>query len=346
MVVHSPIQSGVLPYKADSCEPLRQAAEKGQISLHTFARGGYPGKKIPGNMLEGIKSIGFWDAHHDQNWGLPFHRNEGIEITFLETGMLNFEVKNEKYHLNPGAITITRPWIEHKLGNPLISPSKLHWLILDVGVTTPHQEWKWPDWIVLTEEDLGMLTLFLRQTEKMVCGVDKAIGNAFIQTGRIVMKDDISEKESEIRLLINNLFIHLLEIFRKGAYPLDKSLIEAKRTVEYFIEDLENAYDHPWTLDMMARYCHLGKTRFSAFFRELTNASPIEYLNRLRIEKAMEKIRNENLSITEIAYSTGFSSVHYFSNVFRKINGYSPRNYQKIGKKAETPPAPNKRYHW
>jgi YesN/AraC family two-component response regulator len=43
----------------------------------------------------------------------------------------------------------------------------------------------------------------------------------------------------------------------------------------------------------------------------------------------MEMIKKENLPITEIAYSSGFSSVQYFSNVFRKINGTSPRNFQK-----------------
>ncbi len=110
---------------------------------------------------------------------------------------------------------------------------------------------------------------------------------------------------------------------------MDETLIEAKRTVEFFIEDLNNTYNHQWTLHLMAGYCHLGKTRFSTFFKELTNLSPIEYLNRLRIGKSMEMIKKDNVPITEIAYSSGFSSVQYFSNVFRKINGTSPRNFQQ-----------------
>ncbi len=318
-----------LPHVPDSCKSLKTAAEKGEIFLHTFARGTYPGVKIPGNMLKGIKSIGFWDAQNEQNWGLPFHRNEGIEIAYLETGILNFEVRNKKFGLYPGSITITRPWIEHKLGSPLISPSKLHWLILDVGVSAPHQSWKWPDWIILTQQDLEMLTIFLRQTEKYVCGANKAIGDAFIQIGHIAQNEEVTEKESELRLLINTILINLLGIFKKGTFPLDETLIEAKRTVGFFIEDLNNTYNHPWTLDLMAGYCHLGKTRFSTFFKELTNLSPIEYLNRLRIGKSMEMIKRDNVSITDIAYSSGFSSVQYFSNVFRKINGASPRSFQQ-----------------
>lgn len=319
----------VLPHVPDSCEPLNKAAGKGEILLHTFARGTYPGIRIPDDVLVGIKSIGFWDAHNDQHWGLPFHRNEGIEIAFLETGLMQFEVRNEKFSLYPGAITITRPWIEHKLGNPLIPRSKLHWLILDVGVSAPHQPWKWPDWIMMTRRDLEMLTVFLRQTEKYVCGSNREIGEAFVQIGQIVMHEDVVQKESELRLLINHILIHLLGIFSKGTYPLDESLAEARRTVALFIEDLNNTYHHPWTLDGMARYCHLGKTRFSTWFKELTNLSPIDYLNRLRITKSMEMIKNNHASITEIAWSSGFSSVQYFSNVFRKINGFSPRSYQQ-----------------
>lgn len=318
-----------LPHVPDSCKSLKKAAEKGDILLHTFARGTYPGVKIPGDKLKGIKSIGFWDARNEQNWGLQFHRNEGIEITFLETGHLNFEVRNEKFGLYPGSITITRPWIEHKLGSPLISPSKLHWLILDVGVSAPHQNWKWPDWIILTQRDLEMLTTFLRQTEKFVCAANRAIGDAFIQIGHIAQHMEVTEKESELRLLINNILVNLLEIFKNGSLPLDETLIEAKRTVDFFIEDLNNTYNHPWTLDLMAGYCHLGKTRFSTFFKEITNLSPIEYLNRLRIGKSMEMIIKDNVPITEIAYSSGFSSVQYFSNVFRKINGTSPRSFQQ-----------------
>jgi AraC-like DNA-binding protein len=317
-----------LRYRSDTCKPLRKAAERGEISMHTFARGNYPGIKIPSEILPGIKSIGFWDAQNEQNWGLGFHRNEGIEITFLESGILNFEVRSEQYMLYPGAITITRPWIEHKLGNPQISPSKLHWLILDVGVTSPHQDWKWPDWIILTPEDLELLTIFLRQTEKMVCTAGKAISDSFIQIGQISAKENVAGRESELRLLINNILLNLLEVFKKGTVPLDKSLTEAKRTVEFFLDDLEKTFAHPWTLDLMAEYCHLGKTRFSSFFRELTNASPVEYLNRLRISKATEMMKDEQQSITDIAYSCGFSSLHYFSNVFRKFSGLSPRGFR------------------
>lgn len=86
------------------------------------------------NNFPGITSIGYFSGAGAQNWGAESQRNEGLEITFLETGSMAFSVESKNYELRPGHFTITRPWQLHKLGAPNISPGKLHWLILDVGV--------------------------------------------------------------------------------------------------------------------------------------------------------------------------------------------------------------------
>ena len=67
----------------------------------------------------------------------------------------------KKYSLKPGHLTITRPWQPHSLGNPHIGPNRLHCIILDVEVRRPHQSWNWPDWIILTRNDLKQLTALL-----------------------------------------------------------------------------------------------------------------------------------------------------------------------------------------
>jgi len=42
--------------------------------------------------LPKVKSLAYWDAHELQDWGLGWHRNEGIELTFLESGSLDFGI--------------------------------------------------------------------------------------------------------------------------------------------------------------------------------------------------------------------------------------------------------------
>jgi hypothetical protein len=115
-----------------------------------------------------VKTVGFWDAEHDQQWGLDWHRNEGLELTYLERGTLAFGVDDHQYALHPDDLTITRPWQPHRVGTPHVTAGRLHWVILDVGVRHPHHAWRWPGWLVLTKADIQELTNFLRQNEQPV----------------------------------------------------------------------------------------------------------------------------------------------------------------------------------
>ena len=82
-------------YAADTCVPLVQAAKAGQVRHQALVCGHYPGQKLPRGALPGVKTVGFWDADHPQDWGLDWHRNEGIELTFLETGRLAYSVDGQ-----------------------------------------------------------------------------------------------------------------------------------------------------------------------------------------------------------------------------------------------------------
>ena len=77
-----------------------------------------------------------------------------LYLLFLATGAMSFTVDLRRYDLFAGSLTITRPWQLHKLGHPNIGPGRLYWLILDVGVRRPNQEWRWPNWVMLQREDL------------------------------------------------------------------------------------------------------------------------------------------------------------------------------------------------
>ena len=71
----------------------------------------------------------------------------------------------------------------------------------------------------------------------------------------------------------------------------------------------------------------LSKSTFKHIFKEVTGRPPIRYLIDLRITRAKQLIREENLNMTQIAASLGFHSVHYFSRYFKKATGLSPTQY-------------------
>lgn len=316
-------------YNADSCEPLEAAWIKEEIEMQALARGNYPGRRLLKNDLSGMKSIGYWNARTKQNWGLDYHRNEGIEICLLESGTLDFDLNNKTYKLIPNTLTITRPWIRHKLGSPEITPSKLHWFILDVDVTQPHQVWKWPDWIVLNANDLAKLTDILRRNEQPVWQVGNSIKEGFVEIGNRIKANDSRYLDTRIKILINQILIQLLELFTLEKPELNDDLIQSKRSVELFLGNLVSMLDEEWTLLKMAEYCGLGTTQFSKYTLEITNASPMNYLNNLRISQAKDLLEHASeKSITDIAFECGFSSIQYFSQVFRKHYKRSPKAFR------------------
>lgn len=317
-------------YHADSCEPLVESVAKGELEFSALARGTYPGKPLPKGVLPGLRSVGFWDAVDQQNWGLPWHRNEGVELTWLETGSLSFQLEKGEYFLNPGDLTITRPWQPHRLGNPHIGIGRLHWLILDVGVRQPHQDWRWPQWLVLSSADMADLTEYLRGNEDRVFHADKDTEQCFLKLSKAVASEDLGGQISRIAVYINDLFLHLLEMYRDQQVQVHDSLTTTHRSVSIFLESLPGNCGEEWTLEAMSEKCGLGVTSFVRYCRKITNQTPMQYLSTIRVERAAEMLLSDaDKSVIEIAFECGFSSSQYFSTAFKRHFHCSPREYRK-----------------
>ena len=280
-----------------------------------------------------MNSIGYWDAIGKQNWGLDWHRNEGIELTFLETGSMAFQLENQQYNLQPDDLTITRPWQPHKVGNPHIDAGKLYWVILDVEVRRPNQTWKWPKWLVLKKEDMSELTNLLRHNEHPVWHATHEIRRCCQKIGEAVKKDENGNNISLITVYLNELFLHVLYMLRARNIRLNPSLSSTHRTVELFFNDLKSNMEtlsHPWTVENMAEQCGLGVTSFVHYCKQLYNMTPGIYLNQLRVETAASLLKKSpEINITEAAFSCGFSSSQYFATVFKRYKGCSPKEYRE-----------------
>ena len=329
----TPIYRGLKSrFQIDSCAPQSAAVRGGRIQLHALTKGHYPGVLMHPSQLPGINSIGFWSGSGTQDWGLEAHRNEGMEICFLETGTMTFSVEAKNCELRSGHFTITRPWQLHKLGDPNIGPGKLHWLILDLGVRRPNQEWRWPRWVTLTPDDKAELTRKLRLNENAVWDSSPEIAASFRGLSECVIKWSQPQIESRMITLLNQLLVCILTALTEQQQHQNVELTSRRRTVKLFLQDLaanEASSSEPWTLAQMATHCGMGITAFSKYCRQLVNNGPVEYLNQCRLERAAHLLKeNPTLPVTTIAFQSGFNSSQYFATVFRRRFHLTPRAYR------------------
>ena len=82
------------------------------------------------------------------------------------------------------------------------------------------------------------------------------------------------------------------------------------------------------TVEELSQVAHMSVSNFYRVFKHETGMSPVNYVNIERIRRAMEMLRNPQVSIKEVYLRCGFQNRSYFNRLFRKVSSLSPNEYQ------------------
>ena len=91
---------------------------------------------------------------------------------------------------------------------------------------------------------------------------------------------------------------------------------------------IDREFAHPLNVEDLARGVHMSARHLSREFRRVYGEPPYSYLMTRRIERAMTLLRRGDLSITDICFAVGFSSLGTFSTRFSELVGVSPSAYR------------------
>ncbi|WP_239140605.1 helix-turn-helix transcriptional regulator [Actinoplanes campanulatus] len=92
---------------------------------------------------------------------------------------------------------------------------------------------------------------------------------------------------------------------------------------------IDRYYTEPLDVEQLARSVHMSAGHLSRRFRSAFGESPYSYLMTRRIERAMTLLRRGDLSVTEVCFAVGCSSLGTFSTRFSELVGVSPSVYRK-----------------
>lgn len=96
---------------------------------------------------------------------------------------------------------------------------------------------------------------------------------------------------------------------------------------------------HAWTLQELADISHMSRSAFARSFKDQVGVPPLEYLIHWRMRLAREALRQNTMSISELASRTGYRSESAFSTAFRRVVGVSPKKFRDRARQPDRQPA-------
>jgi YesN/AraC family two-component response regulator len=178
--------------------------------------------------------------------------------------------------------------------------------------------------------EVGQLLLQLIQLPILFCQLEEPSAGKIVTRflGRLERCETLEES-------LDAFISHMNEILRLIAARKPYS-----KEVQELIAYIDAQYDRDITVGELASLIHLSPNYISSLFKKETGLGIIDYLNRVRVEKAGELLMNTSLKSYEVAEKVGFSDHSYFSRVFKRWKGCTPREYRnRWGEPAEWKPS-------
>ncbi len=147
---------------------------------------------------------------------------------------------------------------------------------------------------------------------------------AGIIVDKLVAMNDASDPQRLPMLLDVLINLGSDEVSTVGKYEKPDRVADRIKMVKLYVSC---NYNRDVTLADVADFVSMNRASFSTFFKKSVGMGFVDYLNKFRVERAQELLREGKSSIAEVGYSVGFSSASYFNRVFKKFTGQAPSQY-------------------
>ena len=107
---------------------------------------------------------------------------------------------------------------------------------------------------------------------------------------------------------------------------------EEKALLQKFTEYVDQHIGTEISIDDLAAHLNMSRTKFYREFNKLTDQSPVELINQIKVNRAAALLLNQRMSVSEVAFETGFSTLSYFTKVFTKYFDMTPSEYIRQNK--------------
>lgn len=258
---------------------------------------------------------------------VPYHWHNEIEIIYVEKGSINININSKTNILNEGEIIFINSEDLHQINSFNNTVSRYYALVFS------------PELLSFESNDycqISYIKPLLNQSLKLPQNIDKNKDYSIKVIN--LFKEILEEYKSQDFGWYLNIKICLYKLL--SIFAREKLLIEINsdlRNISYKEAQIKKAIEYIHTnfnkkiyIDDIASTIGLNTQYFCRFFKSIIGKTPIEYINRYRINVASEYLQKNDASIIEVCFKVGFENQSYFIKLFKEYNNMTPLEYKKL----------------
>lgn len=233
------------------------------------------------------------------------HWHEDLEIHYLMQGKADFFLNQACYHAEKGNILIAN---SNELHSAYCTEGPYFGkvLVFDVGLLSP---------------ELGRAHYIF---QSIIYG-DRIIQDLFERIFEERQAERLGYK-SQCRALVTQLLVYLSRNYVVQSLS-ERENVKRKKDLERLnvvLSYIHSHYTERISNTELAEMICLSEDRFGHLFRESVGKAPLQYINDMRLQSAMNLLRTNEYTVTEVAEAAGFQDYNHFGRLFRKRYGYTP----------------------
>ena len=257
------------------------------------------------------KLLNVASAKYGGDWHSVPHTHNHLELFYIVGGKGQFLIQDQLYPVDANNLVVINPNVIHT--EVSLNAQPLEYIVLGIeGIELQTRDTSNGQFSILDQfesvEISSCLRNILRETELKNTGYE-----------------DVCQAYMEILLILLMRNIAL-------AIPAEPQSPSANRQCAAIRRYIDLHFKESLTLEQLAEESHMSKYYLSHAFKREYGISPINYMISRRIEESKYLLAETDLSLSQIAQLLGFSSLSYFSQVFHRTQGISPKEYRQSHK--------------
>ncbi len=255
----------------------------------------------------------------------PLHDHDFSELVIVYGGEgIHFSGQTE-HRIKAGDVFVINGSVEHGyrdtsklcLVNILFLPDNMNLSLLDLPMSSAfHLLFTLEPEFRAQYEAAGYLHLTKEQLAAVMALVD-------------VMESELQQRRKGYRMLVCGCFMQLAALLIRYYEEPDRAIPPKMLKMSEVMVYLHSNYRSRVSIEQLSASTGMSESTLSRAFKQAVGTTPLDYCNRLRLRRAAELLRTTDMSISEIAEASGFDDSNYFSRIFSKQLGLSPRIYRQ-----------------